>query len=238
MFWGAYGVARTGPARGVDLYYFGNDYDRSVYAVSANAETRHTIGTRVWGAVADFDYNLEALYQFGRFGNLDISAFGVSLDFGWTLSNWLFTPRLGVKANIESGDRNPNDGKLGTFNPLYPNHAYFSEAAVGAPMNDIDFQPNITFKLSQAVTLRVGYDFFWRYSTQDAVYSAGAVPMPGIAGRDGRFVGDLITSHLQWRVDPYIELNFNYTHFEPSNVLKAANVNAIDFAMASVAYKF
>lgn len=237
-FWGSYGVLRLGPSRGVDLYYLGIDYDQTTYVVGTAPETRHSLGSRVWGKHYDLDYNVEAIYQFGEFGNLDINAWGVSMDVGWTLASLPFTPRLGVKANIESGDKNQNDGTLGTLNPLFPNHAYFSEAAVGAPMNDIDFQPNITFHLADSITLTAGYDFFWRQSKQDTVYTSALLPIAGIAGQDDRYVGSLVTTHLKWRVDRHVELNFDYTHFVPSDALRAANMNSIDFAMASVAYKF
>lgn len=237
-FWGLYGVARYAPAQGLDVYYLGIDADRAAYAAGRGSELRHTIGTRIWGAESGFDYNIETLYQFGEFRDLTISAWGASMDTGWTLASLPLSPRLGLKANIESGDRNRNDGKLGTFNPLFPNHAYFSEAAVGAPMNDIDIQPNITFRLAEGVTLRTAYDVFWRHSIEDAVYTATLQPMPGIAGRGGRYVGNLVTTHLQWQVDRHVELNFDYTHFTPSGTLRDAHVDVVDFGMASAAYKF
>ncbi len=237
-FWGAYSVSRLAPARNIDLYYFGIDYDRSTYVVGTAPETRHTLGARFWGKSGQLDYNIETVYQFGRFGNLDISAWGIAADAGWTLSSLPFKPRLGIKANIESGDKDRNDGTLGTLNPLFPNHAYFSEAAVGAPMNDVDFQPNITFYLAEGVTFTAGYDFFWRQSRQDTVYTAGLLPIAGIAGQGDRYVGSLVTTHLKWRVNRHVELNFDYTHFDPSDTLEAANMDPIDFAMASVAYKF
>lgn len=237
-FWGIYGVKRISPSTGIDVYYFGNDYSSSAYSVGVAAENRHTVGTRLWGRNGSFDYNTEAVYQFGSFGPLTISAWALAVDAGWTVAALPFSPRFGIKANIESGDRDPNDGTLGTLNPLFPNHAYFSEAAVGAPMNDIDVQPNILLHLADGLTLSLAYDVFWRYSTNDTVYTAALTPIAGIAGESDRYVGNLVTAHLKWQLDRHVELNFDYTHFNSSNVLKAAGVNDIDFFMASAAYKF
>lgn len=237
-FWGSYGVARLSPNTNADLYYFGFDYDKSIYTAGSGSENRHTVGTRAWGKDGTFDYNVELVYQFGTFASLDIRAWGASADIGWSLTSLPFSPRVGIKTNIESGDRNSKDGVLGTFNPLFPNHAYFSEAAVGAPMNDMDVQPNVTFHLADGVSLLVGYDFFWRQSEQDAVYSATLIPFKGTAGVEGRYVGNLVTSHLKWQIDRHVELNFDYTHFAASDMIKSAGGTDVDFAMVSAAYKF
>lgn len=101
-FWGVYSVTRYTPGHALDLYYFGNDYERSNYVEGTESERRHTIGLRLWGKEGAFDYNLEPVYQFGDFGDLTISAWGVALDVGWTFAALPFKPRLGVKANIEA----------------------------------------------------------------------------------------------------------------------------------------
>jgi hypothetical protein len=76
------------------------------------------VGTRLWGEAGAIDYNVELIYQFGKFGAKDIRAWGASSDLGVTLATLPWTPRLGLKANIESGDDDPDDNRLGTFNPL------------------------------------------------------------------------------------------------------------------------
>ena len=238
-FWGLYGTWRLPVGVNVDLYYFGDDNDRASFLPGIGQERRHTTGTHVTGKIGAFDYNLEAAYQFGRFDRYDISAFGLSTDVGWTLASLPFSPRIGVKANLESGDGNPFDRRLGTFNPLFPNHAYFSEAAVGAPMNDIDIQPNVVFHLTDRLTYSIGYDTFWRHKTTDAVYTAALTPIPGTAAVPGRYVGNLVTNHLRWQFDRHWEFNLDYTRFTPSKAMRAGvNAKDVDFAMASVAYKF
>jgi hypothetical protein len=42
-----------------------------------------------------------------------------------TSDSW--TPRLGLSIDVASGDRNPHDDKLETFNPLFPNGHYLAD---------------------------------------------------------------------------------------------------------------
>jgi len=237
-FWGAYAVARLPGGTNVDLYYFGLKQANARYVSGIGDEQRHTVGTRLWGGLDRVDYNMEFVYQFGRFADQTIGAWGVSADIGVTVAALPFTPRLGLKANLESGDRDPRDRRLGTLNPLFPNHAYFSEAALGAPMNDIDIQPNVTLQLAERLSLVVAWDVFWRHRKQDAVYNAILRPIPGTAGGGSRYVGSMISSHVRWRFDRHLELNLDYTRFFAGRTIRKAGGHDVDFAMVSVAYRF
>lgn len=237
-FWGVYAVTRLPGDANVDLYYFGLKQASTRYESGIGDERRHTVGTRLWGALDRFDYNVEFLYQFGRFAAQTISAWGASADVGVTVAHWPFTPRLGFKANLESGDRDPRDRRLGTLNPLFPNHAYFSEAALAAPMNDMDIQANVTLQLADRLSLVIAWDVFWRHRKQDAVYSAILRPIPGTAGGGSRYVGSMLTSHARWRFDRHFEFNLDYTRFFAGQTIRKAGGRDVDFAMASVAYRF
>jgi hypothetical protein len=236
-FWGVYAVIRrrTGPS--IDLYYLGLERDQAVFASRSGHEARHSIGARLWGRKERFDYNLEGAYQLGSLEDLDIRAFALSADIGWSLETLPLRPRLGLKGNIESGDRKTSDQELNTFNPLFPNHAYFSEATFGAPMNGIDLQPNLTLHLAENLSLTTGVDAFWRASRQDAVYNAALQPFPIAPGGD-RFVGAMFVAHLRWRLGRHIELNTEYAAFRVGDAIHAAGGKNSDFLMVSAAYRF
>lgn len=238
--WGLYGVL---PAPGIesahlDLYYLGLEREPAFYAAGTADERRHSVGARFWGDAGSFDYNLEALYQFGEFGGREIGAWAASSDIGFTFTDVSWQPRIGLKANAESGDDDLTDDRLGTFNPLFPNHAYFTEAALAAPMNGIDVHPNLTLHPTDELTLRVGWDFFWREDTDDGIYSAALTPIAGTAGGDDRYIGNLVIVHGQWRPDRHLELNAEYTHFEVGGTVKQAGGRDVDYVMFSAAYKF
>jgi len=46
-------------------------------------------------------------------------------------------------ATVPSGDNNPNDKDLQTFNPLFPKGKYFGELSLLGPYNLINLHPSI-----------------------------------------------------------------------------------------------
>src|SRR6266446_3778000 len=68
--WGVYAVGplKMLPGGHIDVYYLGNENKQATYdADGTGYEMRHTIGTRVWGITEHWDYNEEAIFQFGHF---------------------------------------------------------------------------------------------------------------------------------------------------------------------------
>lgn len=85
-----------------------------------------TLGTRVQtrlGKGADFE--LEAAYQTGFRGPLDIRAYGIAAQAGYTLPvRW--KPGLHFGYSYGSGDKDPLDTKIETFSNLFPDvHRHF-----------------------------------------------------------------------------------------------------------------
>lgn len=95
---------------------------------------------------------MEYVWQFGRFGAGSIMAWTAAnaLRYNFDLSG---KPRLGVRADIASGDNNPNSPNLQTFNPLFPSGAYFNLANPIGPSNIIDLHPVFDVHLTDKVTL-------------------------------------------------------------------------------------
>jgi hypothetical protein len=170
--WGVYGVAT--PARlltGIDLYYLGYHNADGSYDQGTANETRHTVGVRVWGDRAGWDWNWEFIYQWGRFDAGDIRAWSVASNTGYTWPAAPWEPRLGLSANVASGDRNPKDRNLETFNPLFPRGNYFSELALLGPRNFYNLHPSLSVSPHKGLVLSVDVDFFWRLESADGIYS-------------------------------------------------------------------
>src|SRR5690606_35041256 len=117
-----WGIYATGPVDflpgKLDLYYLGFDRETSTYVQGTARERRHSIGVRAFGKHANWDWNWETLYQFGSFGAASIRAWTVASETGYRFSAAPWTPRIAFGANIASGDDDPADSNLGTFNPL------------------------------------------------------------------------------------------------------------------------
>ena len=145
-FWGVYATAHPGliPGLGIDLYYLGIDRQNAVFGQNAADEKRHTVGTRLFGDIGAWDYDLEAAYQVGSFGRADIRAWTAGSDIGRSFDGLPWRPRLALKADVATGDSDPKDGRLGTFDPLFPKGAYFTEASINAPANFYDLYPYLS----------------------------------------------------------------------------------------------
>lgn len=114
-----------------DLYYIGLATKEATYNRGSATELRHTVGVRAFRAPSkNLDYNWEANYQFGSFGDDSIRAWSLSTETGYTLDQVKFRPRPMLRADVYSGDGNPTSKTLGTFNSLFPRGAYFTPKAI------------------------------------------------------------------------------------------------------------
>ncbi|HEX2891778.1 alginate export family protein [Vineibacter terrae] len=236
--WGVYG---TGPVAGplkADLYYLGFERDRGRFAAGAAPEHRHTLGVRLFGKAGAFDWDVEGVFQFGSFGNRDIRAWTIASDWGVTFESLKLQPRLGLKADIASGDRNLADGRLGTFNALYPRLPYFSDANLVAPANFFDIHPVLELQLAPTLQAEIGWNALWRQTTADAIYAPPLSPIAGTAGQPGRFIGQQVIVGIEWRVIEGVTLAGQYVHFVPGRALRRIGGGTTDFVFVSAAYKF
>jgi hypothetical protein len=120
--WGSY---LTVPApivsRGqADIYYIGLDTKSATYNRGTAHQFRNTVGVRVFRPIGKgLDHNWEPNYQWGSFGSASIRAWSVSTETGFTFDRTRFHPRPLLRADVYSGDGNPANHPLGTFNPLF-----------------------------------------------------------------------------------------------------------------------
>lgn len=239
-FWGIYATGPTGlPGTDVDLYYLGLDRDDAVFEQGTAHELRHTIGARLFGEIGPLDFDVEAMYQWGAFGAGDIRAWAIGLDGGYTFRTTQLQPRLALRISAISGDRDPQDDDLETFNPLFPRGNYFGESAIVGPINLYAVHPLLTLQVSQAATLETGWAFFWRYSTDDGFYGNALNLIQASAGNDRRGIGSELSIVLDWKLDRYLGLRTGYSHFFAGPFLEETGPGKdVDFFAAYLTYQF
>lgn len=238
-FWGLYAtipLAKDG-AINTDLYFFGLRRENARFAAGVGIEDRQSVGSRLWGKSSGFDYDVEGVYQFGSFGDLDIRAWTLASNIGYTWSKVAGTPRLGLKANIASGDTDPSDRTLGTFNALFPRQAYFNELGILAPANFIDLHPSLSIKPARDLTLAVSWDPFWRFTERDAVYAPGRIAIPA-AATSGRYVGSTLDLQADWSITTQLSVTAYYGHFFAGTAVENAGGEDTDFLGAWATFKF
>ncbi len=228
---GRFHALPAGAKAGLDLFYFGYKAGESVYARGAGGEARHTLGLRCFGSLplgpptredkgsrplpgTTLDYNFLLAGQAGSFGPADIRAWRAATDLGVTFAAWPLQPRLGLTAQISSGDRRPGSRTLGAFNA--PFEAGFRYGGVlneqfGAPNLRL-LQPQLLLHLPGSVTLELKGLLAWRDHTRDGLYN-----VPGFLIRDGRatsarHVGSVPEVTVNWQANRHLSFTVNYYH--------------------------
>ncbi len=226
--WGAYATTARGRGPGQwDLYLLDYRHEGARFAAGSGTERRETLGARWFGQFGALDWNSELVAQGGELqtvaGTLDVRAWTLATDTGWRWTERPLQPRLGLKADIASGDGKLHDGRLGTFNALFPKSAYFSEASLLAPANLMDVQPTLTLRLHDTVTTELGVQMAWKHRRADAVYTTPAplVALPGSAGA-ARRIGNQYKSETRWQASEHWQWQLQLAWVDAGPALKQA----------------
>jgi hypothetical protein len=221
--WSLYATRRLdeiSPDSGLDVYYIGYQNAQAEFNQGSGEELRHTVGSRLFGEAQGWDWNFEGMLQFGRFDGGNIRAWSVASDTGYTFQGLAYSPRIGLKANIISGDRNSNDSNLQTFNPLFPKGKYFGEIGLIGPLNLINAHPNITLHLDECWTLQVGAVFYWRESLGDGIYDASGNLVRPADGSLSRYIGTQADVVLGWEPVRGFTVELAYSAFVPGRFIE------------------
>jgi hypothetical protein len=221
-FWGAYLAMNKLPLlKNMDIYYLCLDKKNAVFQDGNNTERRHSIGSRVWNNSATWRYDVEGVYQFGALGDNSIRAWTASANVGYKLKHLVLHPELGLKSEMISGDKQIGDGRLQTFNPLFPRGAYFGLAALIGPANLYDFHPSVLFDLcKQKLYWSVDYDMFWRYSTEDGIYAPNVALIYPAGNTGNTFIGRQYSTDISYSSNAFLYFRTELTLFKPGSYLK------------------
>jgi hypothetical protein len=240
-FWGVYATLPLGGdgAPRADLYYLGLDHEAAAFAQGAGEEVRHSMGVRLSAGAAALDYDLEGVYQWGRFGTGDIRAWTVASDVGWSPAAAPLRPRLALRADASSGDPDPADADLGTFHPLFPRGNYFGESAILGPLNLLDLHPILQLRPADALAMEVGWGWFWRFSARDGVYGNGPHLIQPPSGSTARRIGSELSVLLEWQVHRHVSLKASYAHLFAGPFLEQTGPGRdVDYVTVAATWKF
>jgi hypothetical protein len=193
---------------------------------------------RLFGNLGGWDFNHEALYQFGRFSTGDIRAWSVATDHGYTFAQLWSKPRLGLKAAIASGDRSAHNADLQTLNPLFPRGNYFTEAALLGPQNFFDLHPCLRLQPSKECSLDLGADFYWRESLEDGIYNPGGSVIYRGNPSFSRFVGTDLSVVIGWQATRHLNLSAGYTRFLAGRFIYQNGGEDVHCGTVWASYKF
>jgi hypothetical protein len=236
-FYGLYAAKRLGHAVSLDVYALGLDRDHVRFGAVTGDERRRSLGARLAGQVGAMDVEAEGMVQHGTFADRRIRAWGGSVGAGYTLARpW--KPRLGLRVDAGSGDKNPADNRLATFNPLFPKGAYFNESGLTSWSNLVAIRPSLGLSPSKAVTLEVSYLDRARMTPGDAIYLQPAAVLPSSAASRAKAVGQALQVDASWQATRNVKLQVQALRQEAAAAVKAAGGRDGDFVMTIVQYRF
>jgi len=214
-FWGIYAAGPTGlaPDIGIDIYYLGLDQPGATFELGEADQPRHSVGLRLFGKADALDFDVEGTYQWGELGSLDISAWRLATEIGYSFESTLLRPRAGLLLDVSSGDEERGDGRLGTFIPLFPKGNPFGASPLIGPVNLITVQPLLQLHITDSVALETGWSTYWRQSTADGVYNDGLRLIQPPAGNDSPSIGSELSVLVDWRINRNLSLSAKYSHF-------------------------
>ena len=223
----------------IGVYYIGFDRKSNRFDGPVGHEMRNTAGTRWSGRRGTVDYNWEVLYQWGSLANLNIRAFAFSTDTGRSWNKARFAPRVGLRTDLVSGDKDPKDNTLNTFNPLFPTTAYSGQIGLIGAGNLIDLTPNARLRLNKWMLFLPEDTTLWRESTKDGIFT-----VTGLLSRTGqrsnaRYIGNQLTLPVVVIVDKHLQWTVALSRFFTGQFLKQTPPgHSVTYLTSFLTYKF
>ena len=240
-FWGLYSMHSAPPLLPgkLDLYYFGLEQFSSEFDQGIAYELRHSLGARFHKTTSRFYYDLEFQYQFGKFGEGNINAYTIAGEARYKFTEIRYEPELHFRAGIISGNKNPADANLQTFNPHYPQGSIFGQIAQVGPTNVIDIHPELLLYLPNNITLDFTIEMFWRQSLNDGVYKVPYNIIVPSGDSRARYIGEQYTAELHWQITAPLSFHLFTTYFNTGRFLQESGAGKdIIFIAPRMTYMF
>jgi hypothetical protein len=210
--------------------------DDARFPSASGNERRNLADVRFTGTGGGFDWDAEGMTQNGSIGIRAIHAWATGAIVGRTCDSTPMRPRVSLQFDAASGDKNPTDNRLNTFNPLFPSGYYFTTAGYTTYANLVHVKARLTVTPRNSLHLSAGVGREWRTTVADAIYTIPDIPVPNTAGRGGRYVGaygqlradDTLTSHTA--------LALEVVHFTAGPTIASAGGHSTNYLGMEVRY--
>ncbi|HET7000780.1 MAG TPA: alginate export family protein, partial [Puia sp.] len=118
-----------------------------------------------------------------------------------------------------SGDAHKGDGRLGSFNPIYPKGGYFGFNPQVGPVNLFAIHPYATCLFLPNLLFEADLVLNWRQSLQDGVYRpSGAFLLAGSTS-SSRHIGNTFLASMLYNFNPFISLNTGFQYFKTGSFI-------------------
>lgn len=227
---------QIGPdAQSLYFYHYGNEVGH--FGAVIGPEHRDSLGSRVAGHWRGFDYDIEGVRQTGTVGHAAIDAWAVGSVAGYTVDT-IWSPRFGIQYDQASGDADPRDRKVETFNPLFGKGAYFTEAPIAGYSNVRHLKGSLSVRPSAADTFTLAYASLEKETPHDVVYLTPLIPQPITGKMAGTHTGDYVQLLAAHQFNEHFSLSGEAVHFAAGNELRRVGGHSVDYVKIVVNFLF
>ncbi len=202
-----------------------------------------TFGTRLktdLKKLHGWEYEGEFAFQAGQVSDLDLTAFAAHIGGGYNFQ-CLWSPRLFAEYNYASGDHNPTDGNIETFQNLFPtNHPYYGYMDLFSWQNMHNPELSLKVKPCKQVGLETNFHWFWLANTNDAWYRAnGTTRVRPITPGAPNYVGAELDVLMTFQPVKPLVIWLGYSHFFSGGYVSATGPgDDADFGYAQATITF
>ncbi len=190
-------------------------------AADGGPERRDVWDMRFAGKKVAIDWDMEAMFQHGHVGPMKARGWAVAGRLGYTLAETSWKPRLGLQFDAASGDDDPEDRTLGTFNLLFPNGAYLNLAGYSAYANFIHVKPSLTVAPGGGVTLMTALAAEWRATRAGCGLCPAEQSRAGHGRRRSRWIGAYGQLRADWKTPvPGLTAALEGVHFRAGDTIR------------------
>lgn len=195
---------------------------RTESGVRGRLDTK-TAGIRWAGKLPHaFEYTTEMALQRGSWAGDSASSWAGFWRLGRTFNNLRWKPLVRLELNHASGDRNPRDGRHGTFEVLYPTpHDKYGLTDQVGWKNVYHVGLIGELRLAKTLTLVLKGHDRWLASATDGLYNAGGTLLVrDPSGSSGRHIGKEVDFLLLWAMPPRVQLGGGIGHMFAGEFIK------------------
>lgn len=190
---------------------------------SGESDTRvFTSGFQWQGGIDNWLFDVEADLQFGAYGDQDVIAGAVAAGLGRKMPDLTWSPTVWVWYDYASGDNDPFDNTINTFNQLFPlAHKYYGFIDLVARQNAHDANFQVFLNPHKKLTILLWQHFFFLASDRDGLYNAaGVVSFQDPTGRSGAVIGQETDLLATWKFGPNADVGIGYSYFWSGDFIK------------------